>query len=426
MRKAFLSRLPKCSFISFFFLCATVQMVGAQEIMDIQTSAEANGMAGIASSLPSDEAAATIANPAQLGIFSLEGILNASTYAAKASWLGSNNLNVTALNVGIKSSDFFDFPFQFSVGAGYSRTFLGLGSIIWMSGNGNIRGLLPEWEKQENYTIGVGVDWFVKLGFGYNFKTLNADVPISDSSGYRSSVANTNAHDYGAMVQIPAADIVSYFADQPLTISPKLKPVLNINIGYARRNIGDYLFIPGAILESSYQSLPRTATLGLNFDLGIKTVVENREWTFFSFIWAREAEDQLLLNLPLASPAGNSSFEFQYKSGLGNIEPIDNLILGRTYGKVDLRKGWQVQLADFLFVRGGKFEGIGYSYSTFGTSVKLNGLLKLLAAFDMVNINSGTFAFLVDHLDLQYDYSRYSTGAPLNGTTFKAINLVIK
>jgi hypothetical protein len=130
----------------------------------------------------------------------------------------------------------------------------------------------------------------------------------------------------------------------------------------------------------------------------------------------------------LASPTGNINYENFYKSGLGDIEPIDNLILGRTYGKVDLRKGWQVQLAEFLYVRGGKFEGIGYSYATFGTSVKLNGLLKLLAAFDLVNIKTGPFAFLVDHFDLQYHFSEYTNGVniAMDGTTFKAINLVIK
>ncbi len=388
-------------------------------------------MAGIASSIPSDEAAATIANPAQLGIFSLNGFLNASTYTEKTPWPGESsdlNLNASAVNIGVNLGRFFNTPFNCSIGAGYSRTFLDLGSIIWLHGSGDLRELLPEWEKQGNYTIGVGVSWLVKLGIGFNFKTLTSEVPVTDSIGYRSVTFSTNAHDFGAMIQIPVNDIASYFADQPLTISPDLKPLLDINLGYAERNIGNYLFLPGAILESIYQPLPRTATIGLNFAIGIKTVVEKRDWKLFSFVWAREAEDQLLLNLPVASPAGSSSVDFQYKSGIGDIEPIDNLILGRSYGKVDLRKGWQVQLADFLFIRGGKFEGIGYSYNTFGTSVELNGFLKLFAALDIVDINDVPFAFLVDHLDLQYHFSEYtnSTNSGMNGTTFEAINIVIK
>lgn len=414
---------------------ATVQIVSAQEpvsipVMDIPTSADANGMGNISASLPSDNATATIANPAQLGMFSLDGFLNASTYVTKTPWLSLPNftdftLNASAANIGINPGKFFDIPFHCSVGAGYSRVFLDLKTIspVWYGVF-----LYPGewWEKQDDYTIGVGVDWFVKLGLGYNFKTENSEEPTPDSSGlFQSAGYKVSAHDYGMMVQIPVVDIASRFAEQPIMLFPQLQPVFDLNLGYARRNIGGYTTLPSF---GGLYPLPRTAALGLNFELGLKTTVENRKWNLFSFIWAREAEDLLISEKEIISPAGSISYGHDYKSGIGDIEPIDNLILGRTYGKVDLRKGWQIQLADFLFVRGGKFEGIGYSYSTFGTSIKLNGLLKLLAAFDIADIKSGPFAFLVDHFDLQYDYSEYtnSVNAEVDGTTFKAINLVIK
>ncbi len=418
-----------------FLLLTATQIASAQgpvsiPVMDIQTSADANGMGDISASLPSDNATATIANPAQLGIFSLDGFVNASMYATKTPWLSLPNytdftLNASAANIGINLGKIFDSPFHCSVGAGYSRVFLDLKTIstVWYSVL-----LCPGewWEKQDNYTIGVGVDWFVKLGLGYNFKTENSEEPTPDSSGLFHSAGNkVSAHDYGMMVQIPVLDIASGFAEQPIMLFRKLQPVFDFNLGYARRNIGGYTALPSFDVSIP---LPCTATLGLNLELGLKTTVENRKWDLFSFVWAREAEDLLISEKEIISPAGSTSYEYDYKSGIGDIEPIDNLILGRSYGKVDLHKGWQVQLADFLYIRGGKFEGIGYSYSTFGTSIELNGLLKLLAAFDMLDIKHGTFGFLVDHFNLQYHFSEYtnSVNAGMDGTTFKAINLVIK
>ncbi|HUI29818.1 MAG TPA: hypothetical protein VLX91_06340 [Candidatus Acidoferrales bacterium] len=427
---------------------ATIQIADAQGLLDagvmeIQPSADANGMAGIAASLPSDNATATIANPAQLGLFSLTGFLNTSIYVEKTPWLpniswtSDHSLNTSAANIGMNLGNFLKLPLQCSLGAGYSRVFLDQGTVEWTTAQMDTSGFFHLSERQEDYAIGVGFDWFVKLGLGYTFKSVALEEAGLDSTGNQLS-PKANAHDYGIMAQIPVVEIASHLADQPIILSPDMSPIFNINIGYARRNIGEYVSYPPSPL------LPRTATLGLNFEIGIKTDIKNRNWNLFSFIWAREAEDllaaaKLIAITPVSNNGYGYSYENFYKSGIGDIEPIDNLILGRTYGKVALRKGWQVQLAEFLYVRGGSFEGvefpfgvtyqgIGYSYSTLGTSVKLSGLLKLLAAFDIVDIEDGPLAFLADHLDLQYHFSEYTNGVNTgaDGTTFKEINLVIK
>ncbi len=432
--------MKKLTFVlSFLFVTSSLAVAQFPEIMEIPTSAEANGIGDIAASIPSSEAMATFANPAQLGIFSLSGFFNASTYVTKTPWLRGTNysgtdftLNASAANVGINLGRYLDLPIGCSIGAGYSSAYFDEGSPFWYTYKNNVfdtLGASPEWQKQENYTIGLGVDWLIKLGLGYSFEIVNLEEGgyYDTTTGIYSLPGKTNAHSFGVMVQIPVAEIVSRLADQQIMLTPKLQPTLDINLGYARRNIGDAWVHIGS--NSGVGLVPRSATLGLNFEIGLRTTVQDRDWNLFSLTWAREAEDVLI---------AYSSFSqgvFTYESGLGDIEPFNNLVLGKQNGYVDVRKGWQVQLAELVYIRGGSDGGgwtyyVSGTYYTFGASVALNGLLKLLGAFHIVDIQNGPFAFLVYHLDLQYDYSRYSSGQPfaagLNGTTFKAVNLVIK
>ncbi len=426
---------------TFFVLClrllaidvALGQQLVSVPVMYIPISADANGMGSIAASLPSDNATATLANPAQVGLFGLTGILNASTYVSKTPWNSGTpiSLNASAANVGINVGKLFNTPVKCGLGAGYSRVFFDEGIVTFMTfNNGRVDtiGSSPDWEKQENYTIGVGVAWIVKLALGYSFKTVNLEQAAVDSSGVRSVATRVNAHDYGIMVQIPIVEIISCLADKQIMVAQKLQPTFDINLGYSRRNIGGYISLPNFLPELPLVPLPRTADLGLNLDIGLRTTVKGKVWNLLSFIWAREAEDELVNVQAIPAPAGGYNFQANYESGLGGILPFDNLILGKNSGRVDLRKGWQVGVTEFFFIRGGSFRQFVSDYYTFGTSFKLDGLLKLLGAIDVVDIKDGPFAFLVDHFDLQYHYSKYTDGEyrGLNGTTFKEINLVIK
>lgn len=53
----------------------------------IHPSPEASGWGNVATAVVSDNRIATIANAGQLGMFSLDGMLAASTYSPKTKWL---------------------------------------------------------------------------------------------------------------------------------------------------------------------------------------------------------------------------------------------------------------------------------------------------------------------------------------------------
>jgi hypothetical protein len=118
---------------------------------------------------------------------------------------------------------------------------------------------------------------------------------------------------------------------------------------------------------------------------------------------------------------------FDYQSGLGDIQFVDNVILGKTNSKATVRKGWQVQVAEFLYLRGGTVEGPGLAYSTSGYSICLGGILNLLGLVNPSSEKDSWVSFVGDHFDLQYHSNKYDeTISPVGGTTSAALNLVVK
>jgi hypothetical protein len=86
-----------------------------------------------------------------------------------------------------------------------------------------------------------------------------------------------------------------------------------------------------------------------------------------------------------------------------------------------------VQVAEFLYLRGGSVEGPGLAYSTSGYSICLGGVLHLLALVSPSLGKDSWVGFLGEHFDLQYHSSKYDeTTSPIGGTTSAALNLVVK
>jgi hypothetical protein len=116
----------------------------------------------------------------------------------------------------------------------------------------------------------------------------------------------------------------------------------------------------------------------------------------------REAEDILVRRYPAPTDSlGNVTGPpppWQYVDGTGDIRFFNNLVLGEWGGNIELRKGWQLNIAEFFYLRGGSYLGIGgQDYTTTGIGFGLGGLLKFIA-----------WSF------------------PLDGTKFKGLNITIR
>ena len=390
--------------------------------LTITTSTQGNGMGGIAATLPSSDASATIANPGQLGLFSLDNLFSASTYSPKTEWIpslefGNPSLMVSALNAGVNLKDMLSLPFSAGIGIGYSRTLLDFGTLSLFGSNGPRVDVPLGNETYVNYSIGLGLEYVVRLGIGVNFKKITSRLSTFEPGpGPAEVTASPSATDFGILLNIPIVGIVSKLSRTPLSVVNGIEPFVNMSVGYVKSDVGD-----DVIYSNSTQKdpLPRTAKVGLGLEGGLSARAGKANWSMVSFALVHQAEDLLVIR--------HDDGTFEYKGGLGDLKIGENVIIGRTTENVLVRTGWQIGAAEFLYIRGGSVIGNFYDYSTSGYSVCVGGLVRLLEFASPEIAGTSWLAFIGDHIDLQYHSATYSSSeSPLEGTTFKELNLVVR
>jgi len=122
----------------------------------ISSSPEGNGMGGATASTPTDDALATISNPGQLGLFSLNNGFNAEKYSPKTEWLPEFSLpgltySSEAANVGANIGRLCGLPFSLSAGFGYSRVDFELGNFVITDESADFLGQFNAYETSDNY-----------------------------------------------------------------------------------------------------------------------------------------------------------------------------------------------------------------------------------------------------------------------------------
>ena len=399
----------------------------ATPALTFSTSPRGNGMGGVEATIPSSDAAATIANPGQLGLFSLDNLFNASTFTPETDLLPhmfmspveiTHTMTVSALNAGINLKDLLSLPFSAGLGIGYSRTFVDWGEILLTNSSGpQVIGSVAMNDTYENYSVGLGFEYIARLGIGMNFKKITSRMPgITPAGGLTASTATPSATDFGILLDLPLSAIVSRASGTSFTIARGIEPFLDISMSYVKSNVGDAVTY---VDPSQGDPLPRTALVGLGLEGGISAQAGKSNWRLISFALAHQAEEILVIR--------HIDGTFDYKGGLGDLAIGENVLAGRATGYVLVRKGWQVGAAEFIYIRGGSVEGNGYDYSTSGYSVCLGGLVRLLEFASPEIAGTPWLAFIGDHVDLQYHSASYNSPAsPWDGTTFKGLNVVFR
>lgn len=369
-------------------------------------------MGGTTASLPSNNALATITNPGQLGLFALNNLFSAEIYAPKTQWLPPFHLDgltyySEAVNAGVNLGNICRLPFSFSAGFGYSRIDLELGEFIITDETGpEPIGRYHGSEKSNNFSAGFAFEYYVRIGLGWNFKTIRSDLV--------NAAAKVTATDFGLLIGVPVMAIVSTLTKEEFEIAPKVTPLFDLSFGNVRSNVGGEV---SYIDNAQADPLPRTAVIGGSIEAGLifRSGFSNRKLVTITLI--RQAEDLLVTRF--------SGSKFSYQTGLGDIAFVDNVILGKTNPKVDIRKGWQLQVAEALYIRGGSVDGPGLAYATSGYSICLRGLARLVDSGNPRPAESW-IDVVTEHIDLQYHSSTYtSISSPIDGTTTSAINLVV-
>ncbi len=404
----------------------------------IPPSAEGNGMGGIVNATETDRPMGELANPGLLGLASLNHYFLGSLYPSSTTWLpgipgGGASYSAKAFSAGLNLNRFTDLPLGLSIGFGYSRVNIDYGvfAITGPGGPDPIGYFNPE-ETSNNFSVGIGADYYLRLGLGYTHKSVTSSLaPYNVQGQGRQGVADFSTYDVGAVAQLPLLRIVDDIVGSALIIGPDIHPILDVTLGYARRNLGDDLVT--YIDPAQADPLPRTATLGISYKLGLSLPIQAGSWEAVTFTLAREADDLLVQRFPApVDSAGNQTGpppNPRYTNGGGAIQFYNNVILGEGNGHITARKGWQVGVGEFFLIRGGSVHGRGASYTTSGYGFRLGAIFKLIEQLSPLAAATSIGGFIFSHIDAGFDHASITTDDPSdpnNGLTVNGLSLILK
>ncbi len=391
-------------------------------LLNNPASARSLGMGGVGTAWLSDNAAATLDNPAQLGIFSLNDIFNANTDFHNS--LGPGEFypdilfDVNAFNVGTDLSRIWRLPFKMSVGLGYSNM-TGTSTLRFIDGGPLIFGNITDVSNAAS--LGIGLDYLLRFGLGFSLKW------VSERYQFQGSPTSNTAEDFGAIVQVPLSKLVGGAQEQGSSDKIGVKPLYNITVGYAMRNLSGY--------KGGSAVLPTRANLGWSADAGVESQIDGQKWEWLSVAWSEQADvspffsDSTIVSVGRSPQGGTDTtwdYVSRYQKGLGHFSIWRNLIIGKGSRTVGIRKGGQIGFGEFLYIRAGSITDAGQpTYSTFGWGMRLDGLLKCLVFLNDLNASTPVVDFLLNHFELQFDYSR-AYGGIYQGKPFEDLNLVVR
>ncbi|MCH8021563.1 hypothetical protein IH785_17115, partial [candidate division KSB1 bacterium] len=219
-------------------------------------------------------------NPAHLGLATLSRSFQFEFYPSKTNWLPQ--FNIEGLNFDAKS---FLIGYKFkihnripaSIGAGYTRVFLNLGTQnITSETSPEIIGVFQSSEHADIFSLGMGADFGVKIGLGFNYKRIESNLAaIGAGAEIRASQVNVNAYDFGLIAHLPLLETFSKLTHRDTKISERFRPFLLPGFGYSISNVGGKIIYINA---AQADPLPRVARMAVSVNTGIS--YSNEEISF--------------------------------------------------------------------------------------------------------------------------------------------------
>jgi hypothetical protein len=385
----------------------------------LPVSPETNGMGGITSAFISEHPFAPSSNPAQLGLFSLTNFVSAGTFLQEtnvSSWLGLEipRYRALAFNAGLNLHEYTGLPL--GVGLGYSRIHLDLGKFVVSGPSGpEPIGTVESYETADNISLAIGIDTGVKIGAGASIKFINSHLgAIGSESEVGEASASVTGYDIGLLVKVPVIDLAARAGANLAIPSLHVAPLLDLTLGYSKRNLGNEVTY---VDPNQADPLPRTALLGAGIEAGIVSTLVPDGWRLLSGGLYREAGDLLVLR--------HNDGTWEYTGGVGDVDLIDNVIAGKPGSTITQRKGWQIDVAEFVSFRGGSVHEPYVEYTTTGFALKLGGLLKALSTFTPED-KAPWVDLLMENLDVRYDWSELEYGPGRGSVGYSSLCVILK
>jgi hypothetical protein len=410
-------------FQQFLSSFSFAQGEAALPFLEIPTNAEMNGMGYASVAHITDNPAALTTNPAHLGL----QCLNNSIFTAGANysnWLPSFHLDLWTRTItttaGLNLNKIYLQLPSLSVGISYSNVYMNFGEFVRTGPDSpDIITTFNSHDESNQVTLSIAADYFVRASIGITYKHITStlsDQPTAGDPGNGSATANL--YDLGFLVDVPVVTLISKIIDKPISVYDKISPLFNFSLGISKSNLGQesiYYIDP-----AQGDPLPRLAHAGIGLAFGLQYDQKDISWIPFSFKWTVEANDLCVTT--------NSSGNSVYQPGLGDIDFLKEIILGKTKKETDQLKGWELNLAETVYIYGGRFledpDHGNRNFTTDGYAVSFSGLLKTLAVIKPDLFENNFMKFVLNHIGLKFNQSTVNTPASiLNDTQFYSLNI---
>ncbi len=410
-----------CVLFSSFSLA---QGESAIPFLIMPTNAEMNGMGNASVAHITNNPAALISNPAQLGIQCLDNkiIAISENYGVLLpSFHLSNWSNTTIVNAGTNLNNIFPNLPQMSIGISLSNIYLNYQELLHVGPDFIGSPLIHTHDQSNQITLSIAADYFVRASIGFSFKHIDSDLgnfPTAQKpfSGY----ASGNLFDFGFLVDVPFITLISQLENRPAPVFYNLSPLFNFSLGISENNYGQEYILNTDRFQGA--PLPRFTRAGIELNLGLKYNKNNISWIPFSFKWTIEANDLLVKTDNL----GNNT----YQSGLGDINFFREVILGKTNKETEKLKGWEINLGEFIYIYGGRLiedPVLGnHNFTSGGYAINLSGLFKTLVVIGQVPSEGNFMHYFLHNFGLKFNQSSINTidiNSPLNKTQFYSLNI---
>lgn len=277
--------------------------------------------------------------------------------------------------------------FNASLGLGYSRHELSLGTQTRVDEFGNILGEFETYEAADLYTGSVAIQYYAKIGVGYTHKKISSVLGYQGAGAEPGAAsAEATAVDWGLYAELP----LSQWWTRPSDVEGSERYAwtfeLTPGMAYVNANSGDDISYIDAAQADPLPQLERIgASVYAAANVGYAVALSTR------VVWQQD------------------------RSLVGSTEPA-------TQGR-----GTEVGLLGMMYYRWGRYEDDEgqVHINTEGFGLRLSGLVKWVGLLSGREQGGGVIGYLRDHLDFTYDHAEYTEddGGPVDGTDFACFTL---
>ncbi len=388
------------SILILLFVLNISSQINSQALLfeRIVNSPRAVGMGGVTANLV--DAQSAIYNPGAYGLFSFDQSVSFSL-PNKTSWLPeiTDQLELKTWSFGIGHSNLKGHKRNnnktyFAIGLSSSKKILDYGELFRTYPYSNSPESSHLNEEVNYYTLAVGIDFNIRVGFGFTHKTYNSISPymiVAPDNQILYSEVEGSLYDIGFLVEFPLSKLFNTSSQDREQIQFEVTP----SVSFVQANNGKPLVYLNNGAPVSFTNIITTEVpLYSKIGYGINAHYHKFNQTYFSFLFIYEREKDLVRNSDAYT-----------------------------------RKGVELGLMNTLFMRFGEVRDFNYresDYTSYGIGFSLRGFLTAFNSSNSNDSSSDVIGYIFKNIDVKFDWAKIDeTRSALDNTKFMKLSITI-